>query len=88
MPFLAFSAGQLGSAATVQFFGQILARSAILAESGVLTPVNVAIVIYERLAAIGVSVTLAAISAWYLFGRITVDLRSGGDQFSPSSPVE
>ena len=78
---LALGVGQLAGAASVQFFGQIVARSAILAPRGLSAPVNVAIAIYERLAAVGVSITLAAIGAWYLFGRITVDLRSGGDQF-------
>lgn len=78
---LALSVGQVASAASVQFFGQIVARSAILVPRGLSAPVNVAIVIYERLAAVGVSATLAAIGAWYLFGRVTVDLRSGGDQF-------
>lgn len=78
---LALSVGQVASAASVQFFGQIVARSAILAPRGLSAPVNIAIVIYERLAAVGVSATLAAIGAWYLFGRITVDFRSGGDQF-------
>src|SRR5688572_10749253 len=78
---LALAVGQIAGAASVQFFGQIVARSAILAPRGLSAPVNVAIAIYERLAAVGVSVALAAIGAWYLFGRITVDLRSGGDQF-------
>lgn len=78
---LALGVGQVAGAASVQFFGQIVARSAILAPRGLSAPVNVAIAICERLAAVGVSVALAAIGAWYLFGRITVDLRSGGDQF-------
>lgn len=78
---LAFSVGQVAGAASVQFFGQIVARSAILGPRGVSAPVNVAIAIFERLAAVGVSATLAAIGAWYLFGRITLDVRSGGDQF-------
>jgi hypothetical protein len=78
---LALAVGQIAGAASVQFFGQIVARSAILAPRGLSAPVNVAIAIYERLAAVGVSVALAAIGAWYLFGRITVDFRSGGDQF-------
>src|SRR5262245_15057342 len=45
---LALGVGQIAGAASIQFFGQIVARSAVLAPRGISAPVNVAIAIYER----------------------------------------
>jgi len=36
---------------------------------------------YERLMALGISLLLATIGAWHLFGRIAIDLEVGGDAF-------
>ncbi len=78
---LALSVGQVASAASVQFFGQIVGRSAIFRSRGLSASANIAIATYERLSAVGASLSLAAVSAWYLFGRIAIDVRAGGDQF-------
>ncbi len=75
---LALSMGQIASALTVQFFGQIVARSALLAPKGVSAPANIVIAFYERLIAVFVSAGMAAIGSWFLFGRLTVDLEAGG----------
>lgn len=78
---LALSVGQLASAVSIQFFGQIVGRSAVLSSRGLSTSTNIAIAAYERLSAVAASFSLAGLSAWYLFGRVAIDLRAGGEQF-------
>jgi uncharacterized membrane protein YbhN (UPF0104 family) len=77
---LALSVGQLAGAATVQFFGHIVARTALLSRRGVTTSVNIAIASYERLIAVAVAFTLAVAGASYLFGNLALNLRAGGAQ--------
>lgn len=78
---LALSVGQVAGAVTVQFFGQIVARSALLSPRGISAPANIVMVTYERLVAVAISGLLATAGAWYLFGRLAVDLQGGGDRF-------
>lgn len=78
---MAMSLGQVAGALSVQFFGQIAARSAFLARRGFTLPDNVAIAVYERIVAVTVSASLAIAGAWFLFGHIVLDFDSGGRQF-------
>jgi hypothetical protein len=78
---LAFSVGQIVGAASVQFFGQIAARSALLKRSGVSAPANIVMATYERLVAVLICALMAAAGAWYLFGHLAIDLEGGGAQF-------
>lgn len=77
---VAFSIGQLAGSAFVQFFGQILARSALLARKGISSSSNIAIAIYERFLAAAISVGLALSGALFLFGEVEIDTRAGGDR--------
>lgn len=77
---LALSVGQVAGAVSVQFFGQIVARSALLSPRGVSAPANIVMVTYERLVAVAISGLMATAGAWYLFGRLAVDLQGGGDR--------
>ena len=78
---LALSVGQIVGAVSVQFFGQIAARSALLRSRGLSAPENIVMASYERFVAVGVSGLMATIGAWYLFGRLVVDVEGGGAQF-------
>lgn len=75
---LALGLGQLAGAATIQFFGQIAARTALLSNRGLTTPTNIAIAAYERLIAVGISLLLASAGGWYLFGQFALDIKGGG----------
>ncbi|MDI1343311.1 MAG: lysylphosphatidylglycerol synthase transmembrane domain-containing protein [Pseudolabrys sp.] len=77
---LALSVGQIVGAVSVQFFGQIAARSALLRSRGVSAPANIVMASYERFVAVGVSGLMAILGAWYLFGRLAVDIEGGGGQ--------
>ena len=74
----AFSAGSLAGALFFQIVGQIIARSTFLARRG--TPVSATLIMsgYERAAALLVSISLAAVGAWLLFGRLSIDMSEGG----------
>lgn len=75
---LALGVGQLAGAATIQFFGQIAARTALLSNRGLTTPTHIAIAAYERLIAVGISLLLASAGGWYLFGQLALDIKAGG----------
>lgn len=77
----ALSLGQLGGAIFLQIVGQVIARSAVLARRGVPVAATVAVTGYERLLALLVSLAIAFVGGWYLFGQITVDLHAGGAAF-------
>lgn len=77
---LALSVGQIVGAVSVQFFGQIAARSALLRGRGLSVPANIVMASYERFVAVGVSGLMAIIGAWYLFGHLAVDVEGGGAQ--------
>ena len=78
---LALSVGQIVGAVSVQFFGQIAARSALLRRRGLSAPANIVIASYERFVAVGVSGLMAIIGAGYLFGRLAADIEGGSAQF-------
>lgn len=77
----ALGLGQLAGAVFFQLAGQLIARGAYLSRRGIPVGASVLMVGYERLLALGISLLLATIGAWYLFGRIAVDLEGGGDAF-------
>jgi hypothetical protein len=77
---LALCVGQIVGAISVQYFGQIAARSALLGRSGVSAPAHIAMVTYERLVAVAVSGLMAAGGATYLFGHFAIDTKGGGTQ--------
>lgn len=77
---LALSVGQIVGAVSVQFFGQIAARSALLGRRGVSAPANIVMAAYERLVSVAVSALMAATGAWFLFGRLALDIEGGGAQ--------
>ena len=74
----ATAAGTIGGALFFSIFGQVLARSAVLAKSGVSPSATIVLTGYERLIAAAVSFLLAIGGAVYLFGHVALDLRLGG----------
>jgi len=76
-----FTYGQVMGAVFFQLAGQLLARSAVLARRQVPPSATILITGYERLAALFISLLLAAIAAGYLFGAISLDYRQGGAAF-------
>src|SRR5262249_48950854 len=71
-------AGQLAGGVFFQFAGQLIGRSAVLSRKGIPAAATVVISGYERIVALSVSLMLAAGGAVYLFGTLSVDLRTGG----------
>jgi O-antigen ligase len=74
----ALSLGQIAGSLFFQIVGQTAARGAFLARRGMPLAGTLVITGYERLAALLVSVVMAMVGAWILFGRITLDLERGG----------
>lgn len=77
----ALSFGQLAGAMFFQLAGQLVARSAYFTRRGVPVAGTIALTGYERLLALGVSLTLAVVGGWYLFGSIGIDVDAGGATF-------
>lgn len=77
---VAMSSGQLAGSFFFQIIGQTIARSAVLAKSGVSVSATIVITVYERIVAAIVSLVLALAGTLYLFGRLTLNLAGGGDQ--------
>lgn len=77
----ALSLGQIAGSLFFQIVGQTAARTAFLSRRGMPLSGTLVITGYERLAALLVSVLIATGGAWFLFGRITVDLEHGGAAF-------
>jgi hypothetical protein len=73
--------GQIGGALSVQFFGQVVARSALLHSRGIQLPANIAITSLEKLVAFVVAFTMALGGAIWLFGGVAIQLDQGGLQF-------
>ena len=78
----ALSLGQIAGSLFFQVIGQTAARGAFLARRGMPFSGMLVMTGYERLAALLVSLVLALIGAWVLFGRITLDLERGGAEFA------
>ncbi len=74
----ALSVGQLAGNLFFQVVGQLIARSTLLARRGIPISATVIMTGYERVAALAVSLALALAGAWFLFGRISLDLQHGG----------
>jgi hypothetical protein len=74
----ALSVGSLAGALFFQVMGQIIARSTLLSRRG--TPVAATLVMsgYERALAAVVSLSLGAAGAWFLYGKLSLDLQHGG----------
>lgn len=77
----ALSLGQIAGSLFFQIVGQTAARGAFLARRGMPLAGTLIITGYERLAALLVSVVMALVGAWILFGHITLDLSRGGAEF-------
>lgn len=78
----ALSIGQLAGSLFFQVVGQLMARSALLGRHGLPVSATVVMTAYERLIALAVSLTLALAGGWYIFGRLALDLKAGGAEFS------
>jgi len=76
----AMAIGQAAGALTVQVFGQIASRSAYLHQHGHGLHVNIVTSLYERGAAVAISLALACIGAWNLHGHVALNLQAGGGQ--------
>lgn len=76
----ALGLGQLGGAAFFQVAGQLIARGGYLSRRGLPLGATVIMVGYEKFLALGVSLVLAAVGAWHLFGRLALDIEQGGDE--------
>jgi hypothetical protein len=77
----ALSLGQVAGSVFFQIVGQTIARGAFLSRRGVPLAGTLVMTGYERLTALAVSLALAAAGAWFLFGRITLDIAAGGAEF-------
>jgi hypothetical protein len=77
----ALSLGQIAGSLFFQVVGQTIARSAFLSRRGVPLAGTLVMTGYERLTAVAVSFAMAAAGAWHLFGRITLDVETGGAEF-------
>jgi glycosyltransferase involved in cell wall biosynthesis len=78
---IALGAGQIAGALTIQYFGQIAARSILLGPQRLSPPANILLATYERFVAAAVSVAFATTGAWYLFGKVAIDWETGGNEF-------
>ena len=78
----ALSIGQLAGSLFFQVVGQLMARSALLGRHGLPVSATVVMTAYERLMALVVSLTMALIGGWFIFGRVALDLRAGGAEFA------
>jgi O-antigen ligase len=75
---MTLSVGQLAGTAFFQLAGQLIGRGAILSRRGIPFAATVVISGYERIAALSVSLLLAAGGVVYLFGTLSFSLESGG----------
>ncbi|HYL33491.1 MAG TPA: glycosyltransferase [Stellaceae bacterium] len=78
--FAATALGQLAGSFFFQVIGQTIARSAVFSKVGVSMPTTIIITGYERVVAAAISLALALIGTFYLFGHITLDLAGGGEE--------
>ncbi|MEJ2625791.1 MAG: lysylphosphatidylglycerol synthase transmembrane domain-containing protein [Pseudolabrys sp.] len=73
-------AGSLGGAMFFQIAGQLMGRGLVMRRSGVPFGAVVAVTLYERMVAAGVSALLAFAGALYIFGHLYLDASAGGAQ--------
>lgn len=74
----ALSASQLAAGVFFQVVGQLIARGVLLSRVNVPVSATIVLTAYERFAALLVSVVLAAAGAFHIFGKLTLNLQSGG----------
>ena len=74
----ALSLGLLAGTMFFQLIGQLMARGALLARRGMPVAATITLTVYERAAAAAVSLLMAVAGAWYVFGRVTLDMEHGG----------
>jgi uncharacterized membrane protein YbhN (UPF0104 family) len=77
----AMAFGQIGNTLSIQFFGQVAVRTALLRSRGLHLPENIALTSLEKLAAIVVSLSFALGGAFWLFGGVALRLDQGGFNF-------
>ncbi|MBX6327003.1 MAG: flippase-like domain-containing protein [Pseudolabrys sp.] len=77
----AVSYGGLGGALLFQLVGQLMARGAVMARSGIGFPSVVVMTLYERAVAALASGLLALAGAYFIFGRVALDRAGGGADF-------
>jgi hypothetical protein len=75
------SVGQLAGGLFFQLVGQLIARGALLARRGLPVAVTLVLTGYERVVALAVSLALALAGGWLIFGRVALDMQSGGMAF-------
>ncbi|MBX9846034.1 MAG: lysylphosphatidylglycerol synthase domain-containing protein [Xanthobacteraceae bacterium] len=77
----AMALGQIGGTLSIQFFGQVAVRTALLRSRGVQLPENIALASLEKLASFAVAFALALGGAAWLFGEVALQLDQGGFRF-------
>jgi uncharacterized membrane protein YbhN (UPF0104 family) len=77
----AMAFGQIGGTLSVQFFGQVAVRTALLRSRGLHLPENIAMTSLEKLAAFAVALGFAMGGALWLFGGVALRLDQGGFRF-------
>jgi uncharacterized membrane protein YbhN (UPF0104 family) len=77
----AMAFGQLGGTLSVQFFGQVAVRTAVLRSRGLQLPENIALTSLEKLASFAVALSFALGGAFWLFGEVALRLDQGGFRF-------
>jgi uncharacterized membrane protein YbhN (UPF0104 family) len=73
--------GQIGSVLSVQFFGQVVVRTALLQSRGMRLPENIVLMSLEKLAAFIVALGFASGGACWLFGGLALRLDQSGVAF-------
>ncbi len=77
----AMAFGQIGGTLSVQFFGQVAVRTALLRSRGLHLPANIALMSLEKLAAFAVALGFGLGGALWLFGGVALRLDQGGFRF-------
>ena len=76
---LAFSIGQISNQYLLNVVGQSLSRAVILSRAGVPFSTTVMLTYVERILSAGILFIAALCSAWIVFLRIGLDMKSGGE---------
>ena len=74
----AVGAGSLAGAIFFQIAGQLIARGVVMKRGGMPFEAVVVVTLYERIVAAFVSALIAVIGAFYVFGKVYLDLGAGG----------
>jgi hypothetical protein len=79
--FTTLTVSQLAGALFLQVVGQLIARGILLSRVDVPVSATIVLTTYERIAALVVSVVLAAAGGFHIFGKLTLNLSDGGATF-------